>query len=54
MAHELMFMQIYAIIHINAAVLLIYFFSFNVPLERWQGGAGKRDDGHARDLHDST
>lgn len=30
MARELMFMQIYAIIHINAAVLLIYFFSFNI------------------------
>lgn len=38
MAHELMFMQIYAIIHINAVVLLIYFFSFNVPPEWWQGG----------------
>jgi len=41
MARELMFMQIYAIIHINAAVLLIYFFSFNIPPTRW-GRGGRR------------
>jgi len=50
MARELMFMQIYAIIHINAAVLLIYFFSFNIPPTRWGG----EDDRHAWDLHEST
>jgi len=41
MARELMFMQIYAIIHINAAVLLIYFFSFNIPPTR-RGRGGRR------------
>lgn len=47
MARKLMFMQIHAIIHINAAVLLIYFFSFNI---RRRG----EDGGHAWDLHEST
>jgi len=47
MARKLMFMQIHTIIHINAAVLLIYFFLFNIRQFR-------EDGAYSWDLHEST